>query len=132
MRAYGSKSSGMSEVSPWVVSSFEADCSFWQAVDTAPCEGVSNFDISFFGWSWSRINCLPYGVGGGGGWDPLDESKSSSSELSESDIETSVGATGAAAATFLTFCGGPGKKKQKSQIYFLYDSTGVDNHNANC
>ena len=48
MRAYGSKSSGMSEVSPWVVSSFEADCSFWQAVDTAPCEGVIIFIV--LGW----------------------------------------------------------------------------------
>ena len=53
------------------------------------------------------------------GGDPLDESKSSSSELSESDIETSVGATGAAAATFLTFCGGPGKKKAGIPNLFL-------------
>ena len=69
MRAHGSNSSGMSEVSPCVVSSFEADSSFWQAVDTAPCEGVSNFDISFFGylcWSWSLIHCLPYCGGWGG------------------------------------------------------------------
>ena len=43
--------------------------SFWQAVDTAPCEGVSNFDILFFSqirFFGRRINRL-HGVGVGWG-----------------------------------------------------------------
>ena len=44
------------------------DGSFWQAVDTAPCEGVLNFDIPIFfvcAMFRRRINRLH---GGGVGW----------------------------------------------------------------
>ena len=45
--------------------------SYWQAVNTAPCEGVSNFDIFFF-WINGVVSTACRSVGGWGhgrvGW----------------------------------------------------------------